>query len=80
MDNRRDERGERSFWQNGRKEKDYYDEDNAGMPDMSMFKLSRREAIYVIKNMSFADELAKTLTGATHSYNRDQVRQRDTTP
>ena len=62
------------------KKKDYYDEDNAGMPDMSMFKLSRREALYVIKNVSFADELAKTLTGATHSYNRDPVRQRDTPP
>ena len=48
-----------------------------GMPDMSMFELSCREALYVIKNLSFADELAKTLTGATHSYNRDPARQRD---
>ena len=59
---------------------DYYDKDNVGMPDMSMFELSRREALYVIKNVSFADELAKTLTGATHSYNRDPARQRDTPP
>ena len=62
------------------KKKNYYDEDDAGMPDMSMFELSRREALYVIKNVSFADKLAKTLTGATHSYNKDPVRQRDTTP
>ena len=54
--------------------KDYFDEDNAGMPDMSMVELSRREALYVIKNVPFADKLAKTLTGAAHSYNKDLVR------
>ena len=31
------------------KKKDYYDEDAAGMPDMSMFERARREALYVIK-------------------------------
>ena len=79
MDSRRDERGKRSFWLNLRKEKNYYDEDNAGMPDMSMFELSHREALQVIKNVAFADHLAKTLTGATHSYDKDPVRQNDAT-
>ena len=31
------------------KKKDYYNEDNAGMPDMSIFELSCKEALYVIK-------------------------------
>ena len=31
------------------KKKDYYDEDNAGMPDMSMFELSHREALHIIQ-------------------------------
>ena len=68
------------FGKRAAKKKDYYDEDNEGMPDMSMFELSRREALYVIKNVSFADKLAKTLTGAAHSYNRGPIRQRDTPP
>ena len=47
------------FGKRAAKKKDYYDEDNAGMPDMSTFKLSRREALYVIKNVLFADKLAR---------------------
>ena len=78
MDNRREVR--EVFGKRAAKKKDYYDKDDAGMPDMSMFDLSRREALYAIKNVLFADELAKTLTGATHSYNRDPARQRDAPP
>ena len=68
------------FGKRAAKKKDYYDEDDAGMPGMSMFELSCKEALYVIKNVSFADKLAKTLTGAAHSYNKDPVRQRDAPP
>ena len=60
--------------------KNYYDKDNADMPDISMFELSYRETLYVIKNVTFADHLAKTLTCATDSYDKDPVRQKDTTP
>ena len=58
--------------------KDYYDEDDEGMPDMSTFELSHREALGIVKNVAFSDNLVWALPMQQTPLTKIQEQHRET--